>query len=122
MTRAGVARVKLIFSTDAGQTFGQPIQVDEGRPAGRVDVEVLGDGSALVTWLENTANGGEIKIRRVRPDGVPEEAKTLSISSVARARGKPRVVRASSEGVVVWTQPDKPSWVRTAAMSFTGAK
>jgi hypothetical protein len=117
-----VPRVKVIFSTDAGQTFGQPIQVDEGHPAGRVDVEVLGDGSALVTWLENTANGGEIKIRRVRPDGVPEEAKTLSISSVARASGFPRAVRAGSEVVFAWTQPDKPSRVRTAVMSFTGVK
>jgi hypothetical protein len=117
-----VARVKLIFSTDAGQTFGQPVQVDEGHPAGRVDVEVLGDGSALVTWLENTANGGEIKIRCVRPDGSREEAKTLSISSVARVSGFPRAARAGSEVVVAWTQPDKPSRVRTAVLSFTGAK
>jgi hypothetical protein len=117
-----VPRVKVIFSTDAGQTFGQPVSVDEGRPAGRVDVEVLGDGSALVTWLENTATGGEIKIRRVRPDGAPDEAKTLSISSVARASGFPRAARAGSEVVVAWTQPDKPTRVRTAVLSFTGAK
>ena len=35
-------RVKVIFSTDAGATFGQPIQVDEANPVGRVDVSILG--------------------------------------------------------------------------------
>ena len=34
-------RVKVVFSGDAGQTFGGPVQVDEGSPVGRVDVEVL---------------------------------------------------------------------------------
>ncbi len=117
-----VARVKLTFSTDAGKTFGQPVQIDEGRPAGRVDVEVLGDGSALVTWLENTANGAEIKVRRVRPDGTREEAKTLTISSAARASGFPRATRAGNEVIFAWTQPDKPSRVRTAILSLTGGK
>jgi hypothetical protein len=115
-------RVKVIFSTDAGQTFGSPIQVDEGRPAGRVDVEVLGDGSALVTWLENTANGGEIKIRRVRPDGSRDEAKTLSISSAARTSGFPRAARVGNEVIFAWTQPGKPSRVRTAVLNFADGK
>jgi hypothetical protein len=117
-----VPRVKVIFSSDAGQTFGQSIQVDEGHPAGRVDVEVLGDGSALVTWLENTINGGEIKVRRVRPDGSRDEAKTLSDSSVARVSGFPRSARVGNEVIFAWTQPDKPSRVRTAVLSSTGKK
>jgi hypothetical protein len=117
-----VARVKLIFSTDAGQTFGQPIQVDEGHPAGRVDVEVLGDGSALVIWLENTANGAEIKVRRVQPDGTREEAKTLTISSAARASGFPRMARAGNAVIFAWTQPDKPARVRTAILNLADGK
>ena len=117
-----VPRVKVVFSSDAGQTFGEPVQADEGRPAGRVDVEALGDGSALVTWLENTANGGEIKVRRVRPDGSRDEAKTLSVSSVARASGFPRSARSGSEVIFAWTQPDKPSRVRTVVLRFAGEK
>jgi hypothetical protein len=117
-----VPHVKVIFSTDAGQTFGQPIQIDEGHPAGRVDVEVLGDGSALVIWLENTANGAEIKVRRVQPDGTREEAKTLTISSAARASGFPRMARAGNAVIFVWTQPDKPSRVRTAILNLAGGK
>lgn len=115
-------RVKLVFSTDAGQTFGQPIQVDEGSPVGRVDVEVLGDGSALVTWLERTANGGEIKLRRVQPNGARDEAKTLSVSSIARTSGFPRMARAGNDVIFAWTQPGNPNQVRTAVMSFAGKR
>src|SRR5262249_36257433 len=46
------ARVNVAFSTDGGETFGVPIRVDDGQPAGRVDVELGADGRALVTWIE----------------------------------------------------------------------
>ena len=113
-------RVKVIFSHDAGESFGQPVQVDDGSPVGRVDVEILADGSALVTWLERTAAGGEIKVRRVRPDGTHDEATTLSASSVARASGFPRMVRSGNEVVFAWTQAGTPSRVRTALVRLGG--
>src|SRR5687768_6649792 len=48
-------RVKIAFSQDAGATFSQPIQVDDGKNVGRVDTLLLPDGSALVVWL-----GGDV--------------------------------------------------------------
>ncbi len=68
-----VPRVKVAFSDDAGATFGSPIQVDEGSPVGRVDVLIMSDGSALVSWLERTSKGGSIKVRRIRPEGFSDE-------------------------------------------------
>ncbi|HEV2149046.1 MAG TPA: hypothetical protein VGR37_16690, partial [Longimicrobiaceae bacterium] len=44
------ARVLVAFSDDAGATFGAPVRVDDGDPAGRVDVELLEGGEALVSW------------------------------------------------------------------------
>jgi hypothetical protein len=117
-----VPQVKVIFSSDAGQTFGQAIQVNEGPPLGRVDVEVLGDGSALVTWLERTANGGEIKVRRVRPDGLRDEAKTLAVSNTARASGFPRMARSGNDIVFAWTQTGTPAQVKTAIVRFAAQK
>ncbi|MGQ0560658.1 MAG: sialidase family protein, partial [Gemmatimonadota bacterium] len=64
------ARVKVAFSRDAGATFAAPIRVDGGNPAGRVDVALLQNGDALVTWIERT--GGEnatVRARRVRAHG-----------------------------------------------------
>lgn len=107
-------RVNVIFSTDAGATFGRPIRVDEAAPVGRVDVLMLSDGSALVSWLERTAKGGEVKVRRIRPDGSTGPAVTVAELSAARVSGFPRMARAGDEIIFAWTAPGTPSRVRTA--------
>ncbi|HVE77611.1 MAG TPA: sialidase family protein [Gemmatimonadaceae bacterium] len=108
-------RVKLAFSDDAGASFGAPVRVDGGNPAGRVDVAVLQDGSALVTWIERT--GGDtaaVRARRVGPDGRAGRAMTVATSSAARARGFPRMTIAGSDAVFAWTVPGRPSSIRVA--------
>lgn len=111
-------RVKVVFSSDAGATFASPIQVDEGSPVGRVDVLMLTDGSALVTWLERTGKGGEVKVRRVRPDGSRDEAITVAESNAARSSGFPQMARTGNEIIFAWTDPGSPSRVRTAVGRF----
>jgi hypothetical protein len=96
-------RVKLAFSTDAGETFGAPITVDSGNPAGRVDVLLLDDGSALASWLEKLPGGGEVRVRRVRPDGQSEPPVTVSASGTARSNGFPQMARAGDSVVFAWT-------------------
>ncbi len=66
-----VPQVRVAFSEDAGASFATPIQVDDGESVGRVDVLMLPDGSALVCWLSGNAEGGAIKVRRVRFRGRP---------------------------------------------------
>ena len=115
-------RVKVVFSGDAGATFASPILVDEGSPVGRVDVLMLTDGSALVSWLERIAKGGEVKVRRVRPDGSRDEAITVAESSAARASGFPQMARARDEIIFAWTDPGTPSRVRTAVGRLASEK
>ena len=87
-----VARVKVAFSPDAGASFGAPVVVDDGAPAGRVDVRMLEDGAALVTWLERTGGeGAAVRLRVVQPDGSASASHTLTESSSARASGFPRI-------------------------------
>jgi len=107
-------QVKVVFSSDAGTTYAPPILVDEGSPVGRVDVLMLSDGSALVSWLERTTKGGEVKVRRVRPDGSRNEATTVAESSAARVSGFPQMARSGNDIVFAWTDPGTPSRVRTA--------
>jgi hypothetical protein len=109
------ARVKIAFSTDSGATFGQPIQVDEGSPMGRVDVLMLDDGSALVSWLERAAQGADIRLRRIQPDGSRDKAVIVAQSSAARASGFPQMARVGDEVIIAWTQAGPPPKVRVAA-------
>ena len=95
-------RVKLAFSNDAGETFGQPVAVDDGNPTGRVDVLLLDDGGALVCWLGSCPKVAP-RVRRVRPDGKLDEAVTVAPSGTARSNGFPQMVRAGGELIFAWT-------------------
>lgn len=115
------ARVKIAFSSDAGATFGAPVRIDDGQPAGRVDVALLRDGSALVSWIERT--GGDtaaVRVRHVSADGKPASAITIAASSAARASGFPRMVLRGDDAIFAWTEPGKPSAIRLAKLSNPG--
>ena len=101
----GVPRVKVAFSDDSAERFHEPILVDDGDPAGRLDAVMLDDGSALVSWLERTeADGSEVRVRRVAPDGRKSESERVSAASGERVSGVSRMAR-SAEGRVwlAWT-------------------
>lgn len=109
------ARVKLAFSSDAGATFRAPIRIDEGAPAGRVDTELLPDGSALVTWVERTGGDtAQVLLKRVHEDGRSGPTVSVASSSAQRASGFPRMVIAGEWAYFAYTQPGKPSQVRVA--------
>lgn len=97
-------RVSVIFSKDAGATFGAPVVVDEGKPAGRVDVVMLDERTAFVTWLEQTAGGAELRARRVSVDGTVAPSMKIADSATARAAGFARIARVGSEVWVAWTE------------------
>ena len=115
-------RVKIAFSQDAGATFNQPIQVDDGENAGRVDALLLQDGSALVCWLSGNAEGGEIKVRRVLPDGAVGPPSVIAETDISRSSGFPRMARLGDEVYFAWTEFGKPSRVRTAVADVSAYK
>ncbi|HZI20230.1 MAG TPA: sialidase family protein [Pyrinomonadaceae bacterium] len=95
-------RVRVAFSGDAGRSFGQPVEVDDGQPSGRVGVVMLEDGSAAVSWLEKVEAGGEVRVRRVRPDGRRGPSFTVAGMAAARAGGFPRMVRTKGSLLLAW--------------------
>ena len=114
------AKVNIAFSKDAGATFSAPVRVDDGQPAGRVDVEFDGDGRAMVTWLERVGeDGAEVRLRAIAPDGVRGEAMVVANSAAARSSGFPRVVRSGDELIFAWTQPGDTARVRMASTRLT---
>ena len=111
------SRVQVAFSTDAGATFGAPIRVDEGTPAGRVGLQWLGT-DVLVSWLERAAGDtAYVKVRRVRHDGSVDAPITVSTSSGTRSSGFPRMVRSGEGVILAWTIPGTPSAVLMATLA-----
>lgn len=97
-------RVKASFSEDGGTTFGKPMAIDDGKPVGRVDVLMLNPEAAIVTWVEQTAGGAEIRARLIRPNGKVDPSVKIADSSTARAAGFPRTAKLGKDPYFAWTE------------------
>jgi len=114
-------QVQVVFSEDGGTTFGSPVQVDLGNPSGRVDLLLLEDGSAVISWLENVeAKGARILLRRVYSDGRMEKPVTVADSSQSRSSGFPRMSLLGKDVIVAWTWVSDPPQIRMAKV-ITGS-
>jgi len=102
-------RVYAAFSDDGGVTFGDAIVVDDGKPVGRVDVVMLDDQTALVSWLEQTPAGAEIRARRVPRQGKTGRSMKIAESAAARAAGFARIARIGDEVWFTWTEQSADS-------------
>ena len=102
------------FSKDAGRTFGAPIRLDDAASLGRVDVELLPDGSAVAAYIEFAKQRSEFRLRRVTPDGKTSAPVTISDVAGNRSSGHPRVALAGKELVFAWVDRSAGSQVRTA--------
>lgn len=91
--------VNVAFSRDGGVTFGKPVRIDGGNPIGRVDVLLLADHSALVSWIEGEA----IMLRRVHANGRLDAPQKLAATTSARAAGFPRAVLIGKSAYFAWT-------------------
>lgn len=108
----GPRRVKVAFSDDGGATFGTPLVVDDGRPVGRVAIVLLEGGDALVSWLEDTGTGADVRVRRVRPEGDIGDQMTITTTTAARPSGFPRMVRSGNRVVFAWRDPENANGAR----------
>ena len=121
-TAEDTPRVKVAFSQDAGATFGNPIQVDDGETVGRVDALLLPDGSALVCWLSGNVEGGAIKVRRVSADGTVGPPAIIAKTDISRSSGFPRMARLDNVVHFAWTEFGKPARIRTADVDVSAYK
>jgi hypothetical protein len=111
-------RVFVAFSRNAADNFGGPVRVDDGAPAGRVDVQILSDNSARVSWLERVNDRAEVRIRRIHADGRRGPARTVAASSAERASGFPHIIWRGTEIVLAWTEPGRPAHLRAALLEM----
>lgn len=95
-------KVNLIFSDNSGSSFNTPIQIDSGKPIGRVDVALLDEDNALVSWMESSSNEAEIKIVKVNKDGIKSKPIVIAEISASRASGFPQLALVNGTVYVAW--------------------
>ncbi|MFB6247230.1 MAG: hypothetical protein ABEL97_01515 [Salinibacter sp.] len=103
----GKPRVKAALSEDRGRHFADPVVVVKGPTEGRVDVALLDDGTAAVSWLEQHDDRGRVRVRAVSADRETAPPTTIAtVPSTARRVGGPKIVRDRDRLYATWVGPD----------------
>ena len=107
-------RVRLAWSKDGGRTFAAPIEVANGKVVGRVDVVVLEDGRAVVSWLAEGPQGAVIRAQPFTGKGPAAPAMDIASTNIARSSGFPQMVRVPGGLLFAWTATGTEPAVVTA--------
>lgn len=117
--KADQPRAFAALSSDAGRTFGAPVRVDDVASLGRVDVELLPDGSAAAAYVEFADQKASFRVRLVRRDGTRSDPVIIAGMVGNRSSGYPRMVLHGTELVFAWTERDgRASQVQTSVASL----
>ena len=114
----GKAEVKAAFSHNSGKTFLPPIRIDNGNPLGRVDIILLSENEALVSWLEKTEYGADIMAVKINSSEKTNDAFLLAKSNGSRKSGFPKMAKINNEIIVAWTDADSLTRVRTGILNL----
>ena len=116
-------KVKVIFSNNNGETFQEPISIGDKDPLGRVDIELLDENSALVSWMDVIEGKTIIQLQKVKSDGTLSKIITLTESSESRSSGFPRMVVKDNLAYMTWTNvgAEKLS-IKTAVVNTNNLK
>jgi len=116
------SEVRVSFSVDSGRTFGEPIRVDDGDPLGRVDVTLLNAETAVVSWLESTADNAEIRWRMIDRNGAVKASQQVTKTLGSRSSGFPQMEFFGGSLFFAWTDATKPARIRTTRFPITVAQ
>ncbi|MBQ0802707.1 exo-alpha-sialidase [Sulfitobacter sp. M220] len=97
--------VHIAFSDDGGAQFDEPLRIDLGTAAGRVDVLQMPDGSALALWIEYVGGGEAIVMCHISRSTGCAAPQALHINRGGGSIGFPRMARGDANTFVAWTQP-----------------
>ena len=113
-------RVDLLFSKDAGRSFGAPVVVEAGRSLGRSALAPVGPGEVAVAWLSPVAGApgrAHLLARRVHATRGAGPVRRVATTTAGRDSGFPVLVRHDDRLVFVWTEPDADGTPHLAARS-----
>lgn len=93
--------VKLAFGNE--ESFNEPIIIDDGMPIGRVDIILLDQQTALVSWMMNQDEKTVINVRTVKKDGTLGKITTVAETNNSRGSGFPQMEKMGNQVYFAWT-------------------
>lgn len=118
---SGQGHAYVAFSPDAGQSWGQPVRLDEQVSTGRVDVELMDDGSAVASWVEFANQQATLKARRVSATGATSAPIAVQGTGAGRASGFPKMTRQGNDVLFVWAETGSGEHAEHEGVQIKGA-
>lgn len=117
-TGAGQPRVQAGWSDDGGRGFRRPVTLDSGGILGRVDVAMVAEDRAVISWMAQGGGEGraEIRYRRMEADGTLGPLRRLDTTSAARSAGFPQVAAGGDGLVFAWTRTEADGGIDTVTV------
>lgn len=115
-------KVKVAFSNDNGNTFSDPITIATETIMGRLDIELLDDGSALVSSMDSKEGESVIVLQHIKQDGTISAPFPVSQTANSRSSGFPRIVVKDNVVYLAWTSVNDVLNVQTAKILIDAIK
>jgi len=110
--------VRYARSHDGGASFSAALDIDTAGSFGYVDVELLGNGDAVVSWLRSAGDDLDFVTRRVSADGVVHPVERVAGIDSSQPLDFPQMVTAGERIIFMWTDYTTGSNVATAVGHF----
>lgn len=113
--------VRMIRSDDDGKSFGPPVPIDSDIPVGRVDIEMLENGDAVVSWMgKSDPDEGALLWRVVPKTGRLGPIQKVTSISTRRNAGFPQMSPVGDGLLFAWTDTSVgSSTIQTARVLFS---
>ena len=96
-------RIQVSFSENQGETFGLQYRVDNGNAIGRVDVVMIDQNNAVVSWMEPDGIDTLIQVLKVSSNGEKNMPITITKTRSERSSGFPQLEVVGDKLYLAWT-------------------
>jgi|TARA_B100000959_G_scaffold162649_1_gene170389 hypothetical protein len=109
-------QLKVAFSNDISNGFDTPIIVNTNDPIGRVDIELLDQNTALISYIDIIDGGAYIKLQMITSDRNQNKLLVIDESSENRSSGFPVITldKEKNKTIIAWTENKEKFKIKTA--------
>jgi len=108
------SEIKLAFSKNGGETFQNPVRIDNGYPIGRIDMQMIDDLSVYITWMEARDEIAQIMVAHYTGTGILMDQFELTENKSDRASGFPRMGSNGDKVIIVWRDMTSEPEIKSA--------
>ncbi|MGH2623791.1 MAG: hypothetical protein ACRDE7_09010, partial [Sphingobacterium sp.] len=86
-----IPKVQVVFSENSGADFGKPILISDQGALGRVDITLLDQQHAIVSWMESKGEETYLYAQGISKEGKIGEKRLITPISANRKTGFPQM-------------------------------